>query len=348
MRVAFAALALLPACSLAGEVGGAEGERASADQTSCEDTGDVPPDDLACTGFGSSPRIRAYVPGAVLFSDGADKARFLELPEGKNIDASSTEGFRFPVGTKAWKEFVVDGRKVETRFMWKVREDRWVQAAYVWSADGTKAVRGEGTRVELGGGRTHEVPTNAECNDCHKGAYDRLLGFEPVSMSLPGARGLRVADLVREGRIDPPPPQTDLPAPDPALLWLHANCGSCHGARATATAFGTGLRLRIGYDEIVSKPVEAWAALTTSVGVAARTPDFAGETRIVPGDPASSLLVKLARTRGPGQMPTVGSERVDEAGLASVETWIRSLPPRQSSFGPESVERSAPGSASRR
>ncbi len=333
MRRALVLLALLPACGLF-EEGAGDDATAAAASTSCPTDGDAPPDDFACTGL--SPHARPYVPGAVLWSDGAEKTRFIDLPDGTAIDARASEGWRFPVGTKAWKEFRVDGRLVETRFMWKVREGRWVSAAYVWNADGTKATRGEGTRVDLGNGRTHAVPTGAECNDCHKGAFDRLLGLEPVSMSLPGAEGF-----------DRLPPKAELPAVDPGLVWLHANCGSCHGRSSTATAWGTGLRLRIGGDEIASRPVETWDVLTTTVGVTARTPEWTGETRVVPGDPASSLIVRLARTRGEGQMPTVGSDVVDEAGVASVEAWIRSLPSDQSSFG-ASTERSAPASASAR
>lgn len=332
MRRALVLLALLPACGLL-EEDPADDATATAASTSCRTDGDLPPDDFACTGF--SPHARPYAPGATLWSDGAEKARFLDLPEGTAIDANAPEGWRFPVGTKAWKELRVGGRLVETRFMWKVRDDRWVSAAYVWNADGTKATRGEGARIDLGDGRTHAVPTSAECNDCHKGAYDRLLGLEPVSMSLPGAIGF-----------DRLPPKVALPAVDPGLTWLHANCGSCHGRSSTATAYGTGLRLRIGEVEIAARPVETWDLFTTTVGVTARTPDFSGETRVVPGDPAASLIVRLARTRGPGQMPTVGSDVVDEQGVASVEAWIRSLA-RQSSFG-ASTERSAPASASAR
>ena len=331
MRAALVLLAALPACALLDEDAGLE--TATAAQSACPSEGDGPPDDLACTGL--SAHARRYAPGAVLWSDGADKTRYLDLPEGAAIDAHDPGGWRFPVGTKAWKEFRMDGRLVETRFMQKVRDDRWISAAYVWNADGTKATRGEGTRVDLGSGRSHAVPTNAECNDCHKGAFDRLLGLEPVSMSLPGAEGF-----------DRLPPKAALPAVDPGLVWLHANCGSCHGRSSTATAYGTGLRLRIGADEIAARPVEAWDLFTTTVGVTARTPDFDGETRVVAGDPGASLIVRLARTRGPGQMPTVGSDVVDAEGVARVEAWIRSLAP-QSSFG-ASTERSAPASASAR
>jgi len=91
--------------------------------------------------------------------------------------------WKYPVGTKVWKEFKVGGRRVETRFMQKVVGERWVQAAYVWSPDEATATRQtDGATVDLGGGKDYVVPKSSECNDCHKGRKDKLLGFEPVSL----------------------------------------------------------------------------------------------------------------------------------------------------------------------
>src|SRR5690349_12344978 len=44
-----------------------------------------------------------YSPRFELWSDGADKARFLLLPAGTTIDTSDMDNWVFPVGTKAWK-----------------------------------------------------------------------------------------------------------------------------------------------------------------------------------------------------------------------------------------------------
>jgi hypothetical protein len=330
--------ATLTACELVDDLAG-DDENASSPptaespNTTCAGAADTAPDDLACTGlyadFGAktiAPRAKAYAPGAVLWSDGAEKARFIDLPDGARIDAHDPSKWKMPVGTKAWKEFKVDGRLVETRFFWKVRDDRWVAASYAWSPDGAKATRHDGGPIDLGGGRTYAIPSSSECNDCHKGAGDRLLGFEPVSLALPNASGFRLAEIVREGRIDPPPARTDLPAIDAALPWLHANCGGCHTESSNATAYSTGLRLRLRWDELDGKPLEQWSLFTSSVGVGAKTPAWIDEPRIVPGNPEASLVVKLARMRGEGQMPPIASNVVDEPGLGSVETWIRSLP----------------------
>src|SRR5262249_25255665 len=102
------------------------------------------PDDLFCTGLYAdratkslSARVMPYTPGVVLWSDGAEKHRFLFLPPGSKIDTSNLDGWKFPVGTKAWKEFRLGGALVETRIFWKRSETQWESGTYIWNADGT-------------------------------------------------------------------------------------------------------------------------------------------------------------------------------------------------------------------
>lgn len=49
------------------------------------------------------------------------------------------DDWTYPIGTKAWKEFRVGGRRIETRYLQKVRADRWLSGVYVWSPDETSA-----------------------------------------------------------------------------------------------------------------------------------------------------------------------------------------------------------------
>jgi hypothetical protein len=306
------------------------------------------PDDLRCTGLYArwddksvAPANRAFAPASPLWSDGADKQRWIQLPEGKTIDASKMDDWTFPVGTKTWKEFVVAGKRVETRFMWKVREDRWLQASYVWSEDGTKAVRGEGSELVVSG-QAWSVPKTGDCNSCHEGRKDKVLGFEAVNLALPGASGLTLAALVEEQRIAPAPARAEVTIPDdgtgrsaPALAWMHTNCGvSCHGPNDGAIGGRVGLRLRLAWDDLASaRPLAEWDARATTLGVAAKGADWDGKLRVAPGDPAASLLVDLVETRGAGQMPKVGTRVVDRAGASAVRAWIAALGPSAAAPG---------------
>src|SRR5437762_972066 len=113
----------------------------------CAEMG-VPAPTLTCTGLYSdistkelAPGVEPYLPAIALWSDGADKDRWIRLPPGTTIDTSDPNEWAFPDGTKLWKQFSRDGRRVETRLWQKVRSGFWVDAAYAWSDDETEAVR---------------------------------------------------------------------------------------------------------------------------------------------------------------------------------------------------------------
>jgi hypothetical protein len=257
----------------------------------------VAPSELRCTGLYQDWEAREisasavpYEPALSFWSDGATKRRWLELPDA--IDKSDPDEWRFPVGTKAWKEISLDGRPVETRLFWKVSADKWVRATYVWSAE--SAVRNDD-----GVPGAYSIPSRTECDQCHDGRKDRLLGVEAINFD-------RVA------------------APNEALLWLHVNCGtSCHSASPTAAAYPTGLRLRLLMSQLGRPDLDP---VRTTVSVPASVPRYQGEQRVVPGAPEESLLVRLAASRGADQMPPIATHQVDADGLRKLSEWIASLP----------------------
>ncbi len=327
--LAIGAAALLPAtfaCS---------GDEEPAAAGACGETGslDEAPEDLACTGLYTdittkaiAPSARAFAPAVAFWSDGLDKDRFIALPDGTTIDATSADDWRFPVGTKAWKEIKKGPKKIETRFFMKVKDDKWLQAAYVWSDDGLKATRADGKDITVDGAPYH-IPSSSECNDCHRGRKERLLGFEAISLSQPSATGVTLTQLVNEKRIAPLPARTTTTLPDPAFGVLHVNCGvTCHNDSAASTANATGLRFRLGFDEVATKPPAAWQVMTTNVGVEAKSPGWEGELRIKPGVPEESLIVKVMKQRGAGQMPPIATNVVDAQGVSAIEAWVRAMP----------------------
>jgi hypothetical protein len=187
------------------------------------------------------------------------------------------------------------------------------------------------------GGDTYHIPTTTECDQCHKGRVDRSLGFELVSLALPEATGMTLARLIAEDRLTDPPAQSDFQIGDdgtgkaaPALGWLHVNCGvSCHNSNSSAEAYKTDMFLRLPAGGLDGRSSADFELLTTTVGVAARTPRWLGRQRIVPGSPESSLLYELMAMRDPAnpkdQMPPIASRIVDDAGVLLVGDWIRSM-----------------------
>src|SRR3984957_9138108 len=164
----------------------------------------VPPSTLSCTGLYAdiatktlAAGVRFYQPAVPLWSDNAEKARWIQLPPGTQIDATDPNEWTFPVGTKVWKEFSRDGKRVETRFFNKVQTGYWVRTTYAWNAEETAATQSAGGDIPWGtDGGTYHIPIPSECDQCHVGRTDHLLGFEQVSLGLAAATGLTLPELV--------------------------------------------------------------------------------------------------------------------------------------------------------
>ena len=299
------------------------------------------PSTLECTGLFASladkslnKGVQPFTPAHALWSDGAEKHRWIYLPEGQQIDTSDPDAWSFPIGTRVWKEFKHTGKRVETRFFRKVSKTLWLSATYLWNQDDSAAAAFAGGEVPVSGG-TYYVPTDMQCEQCHRGSPDQLLGFSPVLLGLAGAEGVTLADLVAGNRLSKPPAHTSFTIPDdgtglaaPALGWLHVNCGvGCHNATPAAMGGVSRMYLRIAASALdTMTPVQQWDDLKTTVDVGAHIADFAGRKRIVAGQPDQSLLVELASTRGTNQqMPPIATKLVDPVGIKAVRDWIAAL-----------------------
>jgi hypothetical protein len=328
-------------------------EDASADDAGSEDAGSAlpehcatastPPATLECTGLYTDleskrllPGLRAYAPAFSLWSDGSSKQRWISLPDGQTIDSSDPNEWRFPVGTKLFKEFSRNGKRVETRMWHKAGNNFWVNAVYAWNEDETEAARSAGGDVTLSDGSDYHIPSQDECEKCHRGRTERILGFDQVLLGLRGVQGVSLRDLADENLLSQTPESSELAIGDdgsglaPSVLgWLHANCGiTCHNGNSRAVGYPTGLRLRLDPADLDGRPVREFDAYETTIGMPVTTVNWSGQTRIVPGHPEQSLLYRLITTRGQGkQMPPFASSQVDAVDSVLVGEWIRRMPP---------------------
>jgi hypothetical protein len=325
---------------------GEGGQDAGADvalQDAGLDCGDDPNDPLmlACTGLYAdwptrtiAAGVRAFAPGTELWSDGADKSRFILLPAGTKIDTSNFDEWSFPVGTKLWKEFRLGGQTIETRFLWK-RDYGWFRTTYAWSLDGASATEMTAGQTNWNG-TSYEIPAQTRCTLCHAGAVDGVLGFDAVGLAQPSATGLVLSQLVREGLLTQPPPGT-IAVPgnateSAALAWLHANCGlACHNRTPTADAFDKGLFLRLQVADLGS--VQSTDAWLTAVGKPStfQPTGAGGMLLIAPGDiGTSAIYFRISHRDAPDsgtryQMPPVDTHVVSSDGPALVAAWIQSM-----------------------
>lgn len=282
-------------------------------------------------------RAIEYEPDYALWSDGAQKRRWLLLPEQTQIDTGAMSHWQFPVGTKLFKEFSVDGRPIETRLLERVSDTGNLKrdlfaATFVWLEDGSDALQSD-DGVDNANGTEHDVPKQKLCLRCHQGEPSGVLGVSAVQLSRSGTLG----ELAERGLLSAPP-ERSFPIPgdavqSAALGVLHANCGHCHSAEGMTPK----MHLRFLTEE-ADAPLESLELYQTTLNQPIEE-DWLNHPerftqRIVPGDPDSSAIAYRMSQRGedvlvPDQMPPIATRKLDQAGLEAVRAWIAALPVAQ-------------------
>ncbi|MFC4294793.1 SO2930 family diheme c-type cytochrome [Novosphingobium tardum] len=279
-----------------------------------------------------APGVTAYRLNTPLWSDGAEKLRFVFVPAGMQAHAKGEGLIDFPMGSALIKTFAFsqEGRRrlIETRVLLH-RAEGWVALPYLWNAQQTEArLAIAGARVQVttpaGQAISYSVPNKNQCKECHA-----LSGaITPIG---PKARNLApewLAAFHRAGRLDRVPAvAARLPVWEqragatPAAAargYLDANCGHCHNPAGSAS--NSGLDLRWEQDDpaligINKHPVAAGR------GAGAFAVD------ILPGDPDHSILpFRMNSTEGGVAMPELGKSTVDPAGVKAVRDWIAGMP----------------------
>jgi hypothetical protein len=284
-----------------------------------------------------APSVRPFAPGFLLWADGAEKQRWIALPEAAAIDTSDMDHWGFPIGTRAWKQFSLDGVLLETRLIERYGpdpEDYWM-GAFVWNQDQSDARFVEQGQADVLG-TLHDAPAQDRCPACHNGEPGRLLGFSALQLGSAEAAtpaqpeaDWTLSGLWQERRLSAPPREASRFTPPgdattaSALGYLHANCGHCHNPRGSSWP-DTQMVLRLDAE---SPSLEETRLFRSVVGQALQYYRAdPGTLRVAPGDPAASALLQRMQVRGPKeQMPPLATEEIDAQGLEIVRRWIASL-----------------------
>jgi putative heme-binding domain-containing protein len=242
-------------------------------------------------------------------------------------------------------------RRLETQVL-HFDGKQWNGYTYRWNDAQTDAVLVDASGAEAtfivrdpqapGGRReqTWRFPARAECATCHNPWAGFTLAFNLPQLD----RGDQIRTLRRLGILpEPPSPEKGNPnevkPPRPlvnphdesadlqerARSYLHVNCAHCHrlgGGGSTMIDVRHELPLRETH-LMGERPAQG------SFGIPAAQV-------VCPGDPCRSVLYYRMAKLGPGRMPHLGSNVVDEAGLALIGRWIGRMPARNGN-GPEEV-----------
>jgi putative heme-binding domain-containing protein len=246
-------------------------------------------------------------------------------------------------------------RRLETQLL-HFDGEQWRGYSYQWDDAQTDAtlVPAAGLDRELtvmdaqtpGGKRrqTWHFPSRTECLTCHNPWAGYALAFTVPQLNRDHdygglrdnqLRALRHVGMVRLLHRDEDSGRETTLAEAPAVRltnpydsagdlnrrarsYLQVNCAHCHQFGAGGTA---DIELRHHYPLDRTKMLEV-RPVQGAFGIA-------GAQILAPGDPYRSVLYYRMAKLGPGRMPHIGSEIVDERGLKLMHDWIRGLPIRK-------------------
>jgi glucose/arabinose dehydrogenase len=148
------------------------------------------------------PALIPYSVNAPLWSDGADKERYIALPGTSQIDFTSSRGWNCSDGTVLVKTFSLElearnpasKRRIETRLLTR-QDGEWQGYSYLWNdaQDDAELVDGGGLdrvyeirddKVPDGSRKQKwHYPSRTECMVCHSRAANWVLGLTAVQMN---------------------------------------------------------------------------------------------------------------------------------------------------------------------
>ena len=285
-----------------------------------------------------------------LFTDYAQKYRFVFVPEGFQAVYRTQEVFDFPVGTIIAKTFTIqeDLRDdssaeeiIETRLLIR-RKEGWVALPYIWDQGKTDAVlsRSGGTQsvswIDSNGVRQsteYVIPNTNNCANCHGAENMRPIG--PTARSLNKdytydsgvanqldywtEQGILVSAPEDKSAIDTIPLWGDTSADldDRARGYLDINCAHCHSPIGAADYSGLLLEYYRPFGFEVGECKPPIAAGGGSGGL-----DF----DIVPGDASASIIDYRMDSNEPAvRMPEIGRSIIHTEGVELIREWINAM-----------------------
>ncbi|MCW5800990.1 MAG: PQQ-dependent sugar dehydrogenase [Deltaproteobacteria bacterium] len=279
--------------------------------------------------------VEALIPydvNAPLWSDGADKERFLAIPDGTTIAIGDDGDWDLPIGSVVAKTFAVGGARVETRLFMRHDDGGWGGYTYEWDDDGKDATLLPAGKLRELAAQAWIYPSRNQCIQCHSKAAGGTIGLETAQLNRDGVYpstnriANQLATLDHIGMFAAPlaaKPDTLAKFPDPvagtdplearARAYLHANCSHCH--RPQGGGQGT-MDLRFA---------TTFADTDTCNATNTQGPINGATVLVAPGAPGDSVLSRRLHATDAKRMPPVSVSVVDTDGARVIDDWITSL-----------------------
>lgn len=287
-----------------------------------------------------------------LFTDYANKYRFVFIPEGAKAAYRATEVFDFPVGTIIAKTFTMQADLrlensaqdiIETRLLIR-RQSGWTALPYIWNSDKSDAVLTPtgGTQpvswIDAQGNpqsTNYVVPNTNNCANCH--GEDELIPIGPKARSLNRdfaydsgtANQLHhwttmniLSGVPADTAAIPSIPlwgDTTASLDDRARGYLDVNCAHCHSPGGAGDTSGMFLDYFRPFGPDVGECKPPVAAGSGSGGL---------DYDIVPGNSAASITAFRMNSNALGvRMPEIGRSIIHPEGVQLIADWIDAMSP---------------------
>lgn len=267
------------------------------------------------------------------WSDGADKERWLAIPDNQSIRVEEGGHLDLPVGTVLMKQFRLQGKLIETRLLVRHLDGGWAGYSYEWSESQSDASLLPAGKVKNVNGQDWLYPSRAQCLQCHTAAAGRSLGTEILQLNRlftypsTNRRANQLATMNHIGLLQPPLAQSPenlpaLPSLDDesqtvearARAYLHANCANCHQPGGSGRG---NMDFRYQTDAAEMQICDVLPELG-NLGIN-------GARLLAPGSPAKSIILVRMQSLDFSRMPPLGSYVLDIDGIALIREWILSL-----------------------
>lgn len=265
-----------------------------------------------------------------LWSDGADKERFLSLPNNTQVTLASNGDFNFPVGSVLMKHFKFGEKFVETR-LFAHGELGWQGFSYEWNDAQTDATLLSEAKDKTVSDLVWHFPSPGQCMECHTSVAGFSLGLETKQLNgefvYPGAKTAnQLTTLAHVGIFSSPLSNAhkteklfslgdaNATVQQKARSYLHSNCSNCHQPNGP-----TAVSLDLRYSTpLAQMKVCNLVPATGDLGIA-------NAKILAVGDPTKSILLKRMQVLDDNQMPPVARSVVDTQAIQVISDWIAGI-----------------------
>ncbi len=295
-----------------------------------------------------------FEPITRLWSDRAEKSRWVSVPTGGSITWTETGKWDFPAGTVFVKHFELPTdednslvtKRLETRLLVVQPGGAVYGVTYLWREDETDAdlltdVFVEDIIISSTAGdwvQTWTYPSPSDCLSCHNPESKGVLGAKTASLNgswtyPSGTTDNQLRTWNHLGLFDQPLDEAALSSyPAHAALsdtsatlerrlrsYWDINCGQCHGTLGIASLWDARFETPLSGQGIVSGPLANQRDYLADYGLPS-------PLVVDPGNPSNSILYIRDDSEDPyDRMPPLARAVRDDEYIQLLEQWINSL-----------------------